>query len=130
MERGREASDRCILEATVVVDGVERTIAGEGNGPIDAFVDALRRQVGLEIRVADFAEHAIDQGANAKAIAFVELESGGAKSGGTVARFGAGLHESIVVASLRAVVSAVNRSWKSGRLVEPVAAEAMVDASA
>ena len=118
VERGRQASARCVLEATVTVDGAERTIRGEGNGPIDAFVDALRRQVGLEIRVADFAEHAIDHGANAKAIAFVELES----NGGT-ARFGAGLHESIIVASLRAVVSAVNRSWKGARLAAKVTAE-------
>jgi 2-isopropylmalate synthase len=83
----------------------ERRIQGRGNGPIDALVDALRRGAGLDLRVVDYREHALGEGADAAAVAYVEVRFA---DGAT--RFGVGVHRSIVSASLAAVVSAVNRA--------------------
>ena len=79
------------------------TINGSGNGPVDGFVDALSRHVGVEISVRDYSEHSIQHGSNAAAISYVEMEY----PGGVI--FGAGISTNIVAASLEAVVSAVNR---------------------
>ncbi|MBM3227172.1 MAG: hypothetical protein FJZ47_25685 [Candidatus Tectomicrobia bacterium] len=86
------------------VDGQPRTVAGQGNGPIAAFVDGLKSVLGIEIDVRDYAEHAISAGSSAIAAAYVEVSA----TNGTV-RWGVGTDESIVAASLKAVVSAVNR---------------------
>ncbi|MDQ6692236.1 MAG: 2-isopropylmalate synthase, partial [Candidatus Dormibacteraeota bacterium] len=55
------------LRADVVIDGVERSVQGRGNGPIAAFVDALARDCGIDLRVLDYAEHAIAAGSDATA---------------------------------------------------------------
>jgi 2-isopropylmalate synthase len=90
------------LEVQVLVDGIEKTLTGTGNGPIDAFVRALS-DVDIEVRVLDYAEHALTSGENARAAAYVECSVGG------VVRWGVGIDENIVTASLRAIASAVNR---------------------
>jgi 2-isopropylmalate synthase len=97
------AGERDVLEVGVYVDSERRTLRGSGDGPIDAFVDALR-QVGHEVVVLDYAEHALSAGADAKAAAYVECSIGGN------VYWGVGVDPNIVTASLRAVVSAVNRS--------------------
>ena len=78
-------------------------IKGSGNGPVDGFVDALSRHVGVEVSVRDYSEHSIQHGSNAAAISYVEMEYPGSVI------FGAGINTNIVAASLEAVVSAVNR---------------------
>jgi 2-isopropylmalate synthase len=93
------------LTAKLVRDGIEHTVSGTGNGPIEAFIDGLRREFDLEVRIADYEEHALGEGANALAICFVEAQIAGAPPA-----FGAGIDGSIVSASLNAIVSAVNRS--------------------
>jgi 2-isopropylmalate synthase len=90
--------------AQLLVDGEHRTITGQGNGPIAAFVHAVRNDLGVDIDVVDYSEHAVGAGSEATAVAYVETQSGD----GTV-RWGIGMHESITTASFRAVVSAVNR---------------------
>jgi 2-isopropylmalate synthase len=90
------------LAIEVTVDGVPRTLTGTGNGPIDAFVHALS-DVDIEVRVLDYAEHALTAGENARAAAYVECSVGGE------VRWGVGIDENIVTASLRAIASAVNR---------------------
>ncbi len=92
-----------IIEATVKIDDVETEIRGEGNGPLAAFVDALGT-VGFDISVLDYSEHAMSAGEEAAAAAYVEASVGGR----TV--WGVGIATSITTASLRAVVSAVNRA--------------------
>jgi 2-isopropylmalate synthase len=87
----------------VRLTGGERWIKGHGNGPIAAFVDALGRDAGLAIELTDYTEHALGEGADARAVAYVETKSGGKT------RWGVGIDANIVTASLRAVVSAVNR---------------------
>ena len=91
------------IEAVVKVDGVEREIVGAGNGPLAAFVDALGA-IGIDISVLDYSEHALSAGEEAQAAAYVEASVGGK----TV--WGVGIATSITTASLRAVVSAVNRA--------------------
>ena len=93
------------ITAVVKVDGVEREISGSGNGPLAAFVDALST-VGYEVRVLDYSEHALTSGGDASAAAYVETEV----NGETV--WGVGVASSITTASLRAVVSAVNRAYR------------------
>jgi 2-isopropylmalate synthase len=92
------------VTAQLLVDGEHRTVAGVGNGPIAAFVAAVRESLGVDIDVVDYSEHAVTAGSDATAVAYVETQSGD----GDV-RWGIGMHESITTASLRAVVSAVNR---------------------
>lgn len=94
-----------IVRATVTQGGVAREIEGRGNGPIAAFVDALRRECGLTLRVVDYCEHALGRGADAEAVAYLEVVVGD-----DVRLFGVGCHENIVTASLQAVTSAVNRA--------------------
>ncbi|MGB7964172.1 MAG: 2-isopropylmalate synthase [Propionicimonas sp.] len=94
------------VTATVRDRGVEREITGEGNGPVSAFVDALGI-LGYHVRVLDYSEHALSAGGDAQAAAYVETEIGGGDDAHVV--WGVGLHESIVTASLRAVVGALNR---------------------
>jgi 2-isopropylmalate synthase len=97
------AKGRRIVEATILDNGREITIKGGGNGPVDGFVDALSRHVGVAVSVRDYSEHSIQHGSNAAAISYVEMEH----PGGVI--FGAGINTNIVAASLEAVVSAVNR---------------------
>jgi 2-isopropylmalate synthase len=91
------------IEAVVKVDGVEREIVGAGNGPLAAFIDALGA-IGIDVSVLDYSEHALSAGEEAQAAAYVETSIGGR----TV--WGVGIATSITTASLRAVVSAVNRA--------------------
>ena len=97
------------LTAKIADDGKLKTITGHGNGPVDGFVDAIRKEAGIAFDVADYREHAMGTGANATAIAYVELRLA---DGATL--FGAGIDKNIVVASLKAVVSGVNRAIKRG----------------
>ena len=91
------------VTAQLVVDGEHRTVRGEGNGPIAAFVHALQTDLAVDVEVVDYSEHAVSAGAEATAVAYVEARS---EDG---IRWGVGMHESILTASLKAVVGAVNR---------------------
>ncbi len=95
------------IEATVKIDGVETDIRGSGNGPLAAFVDALC-SVGIQVHVLDYSEHAMSAGEEAQAAAYVEASV----NGQTI--WGVGIATSITTASLRAVVSAVNRAAARG----------------
>jgi 2-isopropylmalate synthase len=99
-----------VVRADVRAFGEERRIGGAGNGPIDAFVAALRDGLGVAVQVTDYHEHAAGGGADAAAIAYVEvLTPDGA------ALWGAGRHASIVTASLEAVAGAIRRAARAGR---------------
>ncbi|MGU3290919.1 2-isopropylmalate synthase [Williamsia sp. M5A3_1d] len=93
------------ISAVVKVDGVEKEIAGRGNGPLAAFVDALGT-VGFNIRILDYSEHAMTAGFDASAASYVETEIDGEVV------WGVGIATSITTATLRAVVSAVNRNHR------------------
>jgi 2-isopropylmalate synthase len=96
-----ESKDALTVE--VSVDGAGRQIEGTGNGPISAFCDALG-SIGVEVRVLDYTEHALSAGSDAQAAAFVECEVG------EEVLWGVGIDTNTVTASLKAVLSAVNRA--------------------
>jgi 2-isopropylmalate synthase len=91
------------LTVNVIVDGEQRELVGSGNGPIAAFVDALG-SVGFDVRVLDYHEHAMSAGGDARAAAYLECAVGDR------VLWGVGVDANIVTASLKAVVSAVNRA--------------------
>ena len=93
-------------QATIRVGDKDVKIEGRGNGPIDGFITGLKA-AGIAVQLLDFHEHAIGRGAGAKAAAYVEIK--GEKGHDPC---GAGIDEDIVTASLRAVLSALNRKSK------------------
>ncbi|WP_159798498.1 2-isopropylmalate synthase [Puerhibacterium puerhi] len=94
------------LSVDVVDRGEELTLTGTGNGPIAAFVDAVAK-VDVQVRVRDYAEHALSEGGDASAAAYVEAQVGDA------VLWGVGIDPSITTASLKAIVSAVNRAERA-----------------
>ena len=105
--------DRDLTQGTGVPDhlvcpsppagGEERRISGAGNGPISALVHALRRDLGIEVEVLDYAEHALGAGEEATAVAYVEVRSEGD------VRWGVGMDPNITTASMKAVLGALER---------------------
>jgi 2-isopropylmalate synthase len=96
-----ESKDALTVE--VRSGGETHQLEGFGNGPISAFCDALG-STGIEVRVLDYTEHAMSAGSDAQAAAYVECTVGGQTL------WGIGVDGSTVTASMRAVVSAVNRA--------------------
>ncbi len=91
------------VSGQVRVEGDVRSVSGEGNGPIAAFVQALQRDLGLAIEVLDYSEHAISAGADSQAVAYVEARSPEGVC------WGVGMDSNILVASLKAVTGAASR---------------------
>jgi 2-isopropylmalate synthase len=102
------------LSARVDIDGAERTLQGAGNGPVDAFVRVLRESLGFDIHVQNYHEHGVGAGEDATAVSYVQLRVGADR-----AVYGVGLDSNIVTATLKAVVSAVNRGVRQGMLALP-----------
>ena len=97
-----------VVELEVEVNGETQQLRGEGNGPISAMLDALQ----LPIDVLSYEERGISSGANAKALALVELQvKGTGKSA-----FGAGIHDNIVTSSIEAIIACTNRLIDQGVL--------------
>jgi 2-isopropylmalate synthase len=110
---------RTRLAAAVRLLDVEREIEGRGNGPIAAFTDALARECGITVSVVDYVEHAVGAGSDATAVAYVE-----ATGNGVGPLWGVGMSPNILTASLRAVVSVVNRLQARGLLLNDKTASA------
>ena len=94
------------MEAELEVDGVTQTRTAQGNGPIDAFLRILGEE-GMDVRVLDYSEHALSEGGAAMAAAYVEAAVGDR------VLWGVGLDHNTTTASLKAVVSAVNRALRA-----------------
>lgn len=99
------ASEIRAITAKVNHNGQEIEVHGKGNGPIDAYVNALKDAAGIDIKVMDYSEHAVGSGADANAVAYVEARTGDGRT-----LFGVGRDSNIVAASLKAVTCAVNRA--------------------
>jgi len=99
------AGERDQLSVNVYADGALQSLTGQGNGPIAAFVNVLNElPQGYDVRVLDYHEHALSSGGDAIAAAYVECAVG------DHVLWGVGLDPNIVTASLKAVISAVNRA--------------------
>ena len=96
-----DGPDRLSVDLTDA--GVPVTLEGTGNGPLAAFVDALKG-VGVDVAVLDYHEHALSEGGDATAAAYVECAIG------DDVLWGVGIDPSITTASLKAIISAVNRA--------------------
>jgi 2-isopropylmalate synthase len=92
-------------EATIVIDGKPHTLAGAGNGPIDAFVRALAATGLPKFDIVNYSEHSLGAGAEAKAVSYIQV-----KMDRGAAYFGAGIDTNIELASIKAIVSALNRA--------------------
>jgi 2-isopropylmalate synthase len=92
-----------VLTAEISVDGTARAVEGAGNGPISAFCAALA-SVGIEARVLDYAEHALTEGTDAQAASYVEVTVDGQSL------WGVGIDTNTATASMRAILSAINRA--------------------
>ena len=91
------------VDVVLFDSGAEVALTGRGNGPVAAFCDALA-QHGVDVRVLDYAEHAMSAGGDAKAASYVECAVEGR------ILWGVGIDPSITTSSLKAIVSAVNRA--------------------
>ena len=94
-----------VLNAKINWDGQDRVMEGQGTGPIDAFVQALSQSLGRSVRVMNYSEHAVGEGANAQAVAYVEV-----RVDDSITVFGVGMDANIVSASIRAILSGVRRA--------------------
>jgi 2-isopropylmalate synthase len=106
------------VQARLTSAGSTKSISGEGNGPISALVHALRRDLGIEVEVLDYAEHALGAGEEATAVAYVEVR------GHDEIRWGVGMDPNITTASMKAVLSALERLGVSLEPAGEVAAAA------
>jgi 2-isopropylmalate synthase len=104
-----ESADTTNISASVKQGELKHAINGNGNGPIDAFVDAINRKFGLAAKVVDYQEQSISEGASSSAVAYVEIQFGKSES-----VFGVGMNPNIVKASLDAILGAVNRALRLG----------------
>ena len=101
-ERDDEVSTtiHCVLDR----HGHEISFSAKGNGPVDAFVRGVRQHTGLDFSVDEYAEHAIGHSADSRAIAYIRIREAGGRDS-----IGAGIDSNISLASIKAVLSAVNR---------------------
>jgi 2-isopropylmalate synthase len=103
-EIGGVGSKSFNIKAEVLLGGSPQPIDGAGTGPIDAFIAGLNAATGYSVRVLDYHEHAIGSGAGAQAVAYLELRIN------DQTLFGVGIDSNIVSASLKAIVSGLQRS--------------------
>ncbi|GEN27639.1 2-isopropylmalate synthase [Halovibrio variabilis] len=111
-------SPKVTLDAVIEENGARQTLSGEGNGPLAAFVKALAA-AGHDVEIIDYHEHSRGQGADAEAIAYVEVRIDGK------AVFGVGTDESITSASMKGVLSAINRHHSTQAPAANVTAETL-----
>ena len=98
--------DRTLLTARISKEGEQFVVQGEGSGSLDAFVTGLRSALDLDLRVLDYHEHSKGTGVDATAVAYIEMAIDGTEL------WGCGLHTDITTASMRAIISAINRAAK------------------
>lgn len=95
------------VEAILLVHGKEMTVSASGNGPLDAFCSALKQKVAGDFTLTSYHEHALNGGSSAKAAAYIEI-----KAPNGVAYWGTGVDTDIIIASIKAVLSSLNRMKK------------------
>jgi len=108
LRAGQSTTDKDGVDTLTVqaeVDGEETTLVGTGNGPISAFFQALQ-SIGIDVRLLDYQEHTMSEGASAQAASYIECAVG------DKVLWGIGIDANTTRASLKAVISAVNRATR------------------
>ena len=100
---GNQSDD---IEIGLIKDAKEITLKGSGNGPIDAMIDAIKRDLDLDLKISDYHQHAISSGSDAKAVAYSEIIMG------EESVWGVGIHQNTVIAGLKSIISGLNRLSK------------------
>jgi len=103
--KATERDSDVTCEATVLIDGTAHQLSGTGNGPIDAFTRALATTTLPRFEVLSYAEHSLGKGSEARAVSYIQIKT---ERGATL--FGAGIDTNIELASIKAIVSALNRA--------------------
>jgi len=99
-----EQASSAEIEAVVLVNGEKRTIRGGGNGPLDAFCSALKSEIAEDFLLSSYHEHALTESSSSRAVAYIQVtQPDGTK------KWGVGMDTDIIVASIKAVLSALNR---------------------
>jgi 2-isopropylmalate synthase len=111
-----QADGRVRVQVTVHEPGGATAVQGLGQGPVEAFVEGLSRAADTPVRVLDYHEHAIGEGAQARAAAYLELRIG--EGGAACTLFGVGISVNIVTASMQAVLSGLRRAGVTLRRAE------------
>jgi 2-isopropylmalate synthase len=106
IEQEREQGVECVAKLTV--DGVTHEVTATGNGPIDAFMSALKEELVPDFQLVTYAEHSLGHGSEAEAIAYIQIQT---PSGATF--FGAATDTNIERASIKAILSSLNRAFQS-----------------
>jgi len=92
------------VESTLQINGQEKTISATGNGPLDAFCSSLKAEVTGDFRLRNYHEHALNGGSSARAAAYIEI-----KYPDGAVKWGVGIDTDIIIASVKAVLSSLNR---------------------
>ena len=102
-----ENEENTKAEITILYNGEEKIICGNGNGPIDAVKNAFNNCDFIHMHLLDYSEHALTSGSSSKAAAYVYLRA----KGSPIQEYGVGIHSNIKIASIRALVAAMNRIY-------------------
>ncbi len=100
-----EESSTAVVEAVISVNGEKRSLSASGNGPLDAFCGALKQGLPQDFTLCGYHEHALTKGSSSKAVAYIELEFPDGRR-----YWGAGIDTDIIIASIKATLSSLNRA--------------------
>ncbi|MDO5675458.1 MAG: 2-isopropylmalate synthase [bacterium] len=100
-----EKDSRAEISAVLEYRGEEKTVSAGGNGPLDAFCAALRQDLHLHFSLHSYHEHALARGSSSRAVSYIEIIDNDEESW-----WGAGVDTDIIVASIKSLLSAINRS--------------------
>jgi 2-isopropylmalate synthase len=103
-ENEENSEKETIIDFEISIDGVKKKVIGKGNGPIDAFKNGIKNENIASFNVTDYSEHTLGEGSDAKAVAYIQIENDN-----KVRKYGAGVDTNIAVASIKSIVSALNR---------------------
>ncbi len=98
-------AEQMMVTLTIKDNGVQKDITGRGNGRLDAVANALRNNLGLTFDILDYNEHSLSEGSSSQAVAYVQIHDCMNEE-----RFGVGVHDDIIAASINALFSAINRA--------------------
>jgi 2-isopropylmalate synthase len=103
-EQGSGDDARVVLKGRLNWEGTQSEVEGRGNGPVEAYIQALSAATGHDIRIVDYHQHAIGTGADARAVAYMEVKIDDSRS-----LFGVGIDADIIAASFNAIISGLRR---------------------